>query len=111
MNEKQLLILEKKLKEEHKHLEHVMDVSFFETYNIHSSEVRKNYINLINASCYQGGQGFAVEVPGMKRYHHIVLKPELYDICVPTPIVIDAFAVIGETVFIANEQHVEYWGN
>ena len=87
--------------------------AFEKAYGHSAQKVRDDYVKLVTQCCYQGGDGYAVNVPGTnpEQAHHWVLRPEHRAVCEPTPIVKKAYEIIGVNISIANTTHIERWGN
>ncbi len=85
--------------------------AFEKAYGHSAQKVRDDYVKLVIACCYTGSEGYTVHVPGTNPniYPHWVLRPERRAICEPTPLVLEAFKIIGDNVSIANETHIERW--
>lgn len=89
--------------------------NFEKKYSISHYDVVKNYLKLLNDNSYHGGKGYRVNCPGYNHPHygkpHWVLKPDSREKCLPSEMVLEALAIEGQTVSIAENPHVEIWGN
>ena len=118
--EYQIAILQKKLAKQKETLQWCIKDrqkcrahAFQKQYGYTIQKVIDDYVILIRGCCYQGGIGYSVNVPGTNPggASHWVLRPEKREICEPTPLVKEAFAIIGQEVSIADKPHLEVWGN
>lgn len=105
-----------RLEEVQEHKYRFCEEEFEKLYGKTAAQVRKDYVTLLEKCSGSLGKGHTVRVPGYSLYKkhpasHMGLKEEHYNICKPTPLVIEAFATIGEEVWIDPEPHIEYWGN
>jgi len=99
---------------ENKH--HFQEEAFEVLYGKPAAQVRQEYVDLLTRCSGSGGKGHAVKVPGYdldKRHpaSHIVLFHKHYEVCKPTPLIIEAFATVGQEVWIEPQPHIERWGN
>lgn len=110
---KDLIILKEELRDRTESRQKYQEEAFLNAYGHSAQKVRNDYVKLVTACCYQGGKGYGVNVPGTNpgQAHHWVLRPEKRDVCEPTLLVLEAYKIIGVNVSIANETHVERWGN
>lgn len=111
--EKELVIQEEDLQRRTENRRFYEEQSFENAYGHSAQKVREDYVKLINACCYSGGDGYEVRVPGLnpKNAPHWVLRPDKRAICEPSPLVKEAYKIIGINVYIANTTHIERWGN
>lgn len=88
--------------------------SFENVYGHSAQKIREDYVKLVNACCYSGGEGYKVAgIPGLNPNlaPHWVLRPDKRAICEPSPLVKEAYKIIGVDIYIANTTHIERWGN
>ena len=87
---------------------------FQQTYNKSANDVLREYHNLLQSCCYQGGKGYRIwfyydENDSPCRW---VVKPEMYERAKPCQMELDAYkAVYGKDMKITTETHIERWGN
>lgn len=110
---KNLVILKEDLQLRTESRQKYQEEAFEKAYGHSAQKIRDDYVKLVKACCYQGGEGYTVHVPDTnpRGAHHWVLRPDKRAVCEPTPLVHEAFAIIGVEVSIAAEPHVEKWGN
>lgn len=87
--------------------------AFLALYGKTSKSVRKGYRTLVVECSGSAGFGHTVSVPGYiaSSAGHVLLLPEHYDVCKPTPLIEEAFATVGQTVWIEQTPHQERWRN
>jgi hypothetical protein len=90
--------------------------AFEKLYGKDAAQVRKDYVDLLTKCSGSCSSGHKVKVPGYdydKRHvaSHICFLCKHYEVCKPTPLIIEAFAVVGQEVWIEPKPHKEHWGN
>jgi len=87
----------------------IQESIFEKTYGIKAMEIRRDYVSLLNKCCGSCELGHTVKVPGVTS--HILLLTKHYNVCKPTPLIIEAFETIGQDIWVDPKPHVERWGN
>ena len=86
--------------------------AFEKMYGISAASVRKQYVELVTRCSGACDEGHSAKVPGyVPRGTHVCVLPQHYEVCKPTPLVIEAFATVDQQVWIEPIAHREYWGN
>lgn len=86
---------------------------FLGTYGATALQVRTDYVNLVKRCMQSCTSGHDVKIPGIVKnvYDHVCLLPKHYEACKPSQYIIEAFATVGQEIYIEPQPHIEYWGN
>lgn len=118
--EAQIKDLQQAIREQQHHLESIrqskhtfQEEAFLKLYGKTAKQVRMDYIDLVRRCMKSCTLGHSVKIPGLviEWGSHVCLLPEHYEVCKPTPLIIEAFATVGQEVYIEPEAHKEHWGN
>ena len=86
---------------------------FENTYGVHPEKIRSDYVILVNRCVKYCSSGHETKIKGVRNggSSHEHLLPEHYEVCKPTPLIIKAFSIIGEKIYISEEPKQIHWDN